>query len=77
MAFWKPEHEQLLVTRWNEGWSGSEIAEELNKVIGPIPIVSGKNAGKGKAINRDMVIAKARRMKLQSRPSPLPQAAQK
>lgn len=71
MAFWTPEHEKLLAKLWAEEYSGTEIAREIMDQVGPLPRVT-KN-GEPKKINRDMVIAKARRMGLERRPSPLGQ----
>lgn len=71
MAFWTPEHEQLLKSLWESGYTGGEIAQELNERVGAIPRLGGKR--EPKKINRDMVIAKARRMGLPRRESPLGQ----
>ena len=69
MAFWTPDHEELLKKLWAEGCTGGEIAQELNGRVGAIPRIQGNR--EPKKINRDMVIAKARRMGLPRRESPL------
>lgn len=71
MAHWTKDHEAMLETLWAEGYSGTEIADELNEKVGPIPNPYGRRGPR--KINRDMVIAKARRMALPRRGSPLGQ----
>ena len=68
MAFWPKEYEDKLRELWTEGWTGTEIAQEINENIGLMP---GSKRRGPRSLNRDMVIAKARRMGLPSRPSPL------
>lgn len=54
---WKPEAETMLRRLWGEEKTASECAEEMNAA--------------GHKVTRNMVIGKARRMGLQSRPSPI------
>lgn len=59
MALWSAEQEAKLEELWEEDLTASEIAKQLP------PMKSGK------AVTRDMVIGKARRMGLTPRPSPI------
>lgn len=69
MAFWPKDHEDRLRELWAEGCTGTEIADELNEKVGYLPRASPRKGPR--KITRDMVIAKARRMALPSRPSPI------
>ena len=66
MTIWTPQHEEKLRELWAKGWTGTEIAEAL-------PPLQGSSAKPPRKVNRDMVIAKARRMKLPPRGSPIGQ----
>lgn len=59
MAFWTQEHENMLVKLYKQGLTGSEIADELNEKIGGLPRHKGP-----RPINREMALAKIRRMGL-------------
>lgn len=69
MAFWPKEHEDMLRELWAEGLTGTELAEELNEKCGFLPRAGVRKGPR--PITRDMAIAKARRMGLPSRGSPI------
>lgn len=61
---WTPELERDLTDRWNRGETASQIAAGL-------PPIPPKGKRPERKVTRDMVIGKARRMGLPSRPSPI------
>jgi GcrA cell cycle regulator len=61
---WTREQEDKLRELWAQGLSASQIAPL-------IPAGSKPKGGEPKPVTRDMVIGKARRMGLESRPSPI------
>lgn len=63
---WTPEIEDELRRRWAAGQTAREIADVL-------PAMPGEGELPPRRITRDMVIGKARRMGLPSRPSPIKQ----
>lgn len=68
---WPKEHEEFLRKMWeDEERTASDIAKSL-----PEFPASGKKPAR--AVTRDMVIGKARRMGLTSRPSPIIREASK
>lgn len=62
---WTEAHENELRRRWNAGESAAQIAAVL-------PALPPREPGTSwRKVTRDMVIGKARRMGLPSRPSPI------
>lgn len=66
MSRWTAEAEATIRRMWDEGRTASEIADALPD----LPAGRSRPAGRP---TRDMVIGKARRMGLKSRPSPIRQ----
>ena len=67
---WTPESENKLRELWSDGRSASQIAEEIGAIPGP------KHDPTPRAVSRNMVIGKARRLGLASRQSPIIRKAQ-
>lgn len=72
MAFWTQEHEELLVRLYKQGLTGSEIADEINEQLGGLPRHKGP-----RKINREMALAKIRRMGLCDRGTNVPRVKKK
>ena len=64
MSRWTPEAEAKLTRLWHEGKTASEIAVEL-------PELPGSERRPAQKPTRNMVLGKARRMRLPARPSPI------